>query len=590
MRKESTLLLPFLFLALSCQTAPKVISHSRLIPPREEVDYVKVGERQPSAPSQYQITGTCNGLPKVKVATAPGFCLGLVDSGEGMVFPRTSLALNAQQLLVVDMGGWNPLNGKLYLLTRSGNRFERKTVLDGKTLPAQWKKIMDRPHSILRGPDQKIWIGSATTIYSLDPLAENILATVQIRLDNLPADGLHPLKVFTFDDQGSFYLNMGAASNNCQASGSPYQNPPQICHEGEVQPDARGLIRKYTLQANGELNPDFEVFARGLRNSMAMIWSPVHQALIQAENARDAINKASPRLDDATEPADEINIVMKGRHYGWPYCYNSGAVSPEFSNFNCAQYENPKLLLPAHSSPLGFLIYNGTLFPKWYQGRLLLALHGYREKGHRIVAFLRDDQGLPTGKPLSVVYGWEARGTQAMGSPVSLAQSPDGTVYITEDKSKKILQLFYDPSLGDGKPVNEISAGTSPAPTVQPDDLKLKKEFEFRLQSANPPLFTLIQEQLIHKNCVQCHGGANYPGIQLKAFDDRGNAKSLLAPREGRLPLVIPGKPEESEIYQRVLGSGEVPQMPPMGFASEGEKQKLVQLLRQWIEQGAPLP
>jgi glucose/arabinose dehydrogenase len=585
--KKFVFCLLLIVLTSACQThIPQGTIHQK--PPIETVDYVTTGERAPSALSQYQIKGTCNGLPRVKVSTAPGFCLGLVDAGEGMVFPRQVLALNVQQLLVIDMGGWAAENGKLYLLTRNGNRYERKTLLDGKVLPAAFKKLMDRPHSIQLGPDQKIWISSVKTIYSVDPLASNILSTVQIRLDQLPDDGLHPLKAFIFDDQGHLYLNMGASSNNCQADGIAYRNPPRICEEGETRSDARGLIRRYNILPDGKLDPNFTVFAKGLRNSVAMLWSSAHQAIIQGENARDAINKASANLDDATMPADEINIVTEGRHYGWPYCYNVGQASPEFSNFNCSNYQDPKVLLPAHSAPLGFHIYRDSLFPKWYQNRLLVALHGYREKGHRIVAFLRDDQGLPTGRPLSVVYGWDAQGTQAMGSPVSLSPSPDGSLFITEDKSRKVLQLFYDSSQGDGKPVNEIGEGGSAKPVV-PDE-NLKKAFEERLHSANPPLFTRIQDRLIHQNCVQCHGGETFPNIQLKAFDDRGNAKRLLAPREGRSALVLPGNAPGSELYQRITATGGMPLMPPMGYPNPQEQESLAEMVKQWIEGGAVVP
>lgn len=576
-------------LLLACQSTstvlPAVVRSSGL---QEQVEYVQFGDRQPSSTnSQYQIAGTCNGLPRVKVSTAPGFCLGLVDCGDGMVMPRQSLVLNPSQLLVTDMGGWNPNNGKLYLLTRKGNQFQRQTLLDGKTLPAEWKKLMDRPHTILKGPDQKVWIGSATTIYSLDPAASNLLSTVQVRLDALPSDGLHPLKAFVFDDASHLYLNMGAATNNCQASGVPANSVAKACQEGETN----ALIRKYNLQADGTLNPRFEVFAKGLRNSVAMVWSPDHQALIQGENSRDAINKADPHLDDATTPNDEVNVVREGKHYGWPYCYNSGLTSPEFPGFDCGSYEKPKILLPAHSAPLSILSYSGSLFPKWYQGRLLFALHGYREKGHRIVAFLRDDQGLPTGKPLSVVYGWDARGDQALGSPVSLSLSPDGSVYITEDKSRKVLQLYYDPQKGDGKPVSELGSVADPQPaTPSSEDETLRKSFEERLHAPNVPLFTRIQDQLIHRNCVQCHGGAAFPGIQMKMFDDRGNARNFLAAREGRSPLVVPNQPMQSELYQRLLGINGQPQMPPMGFSSSQEQQSLAELVKQWIEAGAPLP
>ena len=71
-------------------------------------------------------------------------------------------------------------------------------------------------------------------------------------------------------------------------------------------------------------DPPHQVYARGLRNSMAMA---LHQnfpdagyAFLQGENARD--------LPDIFKPNEEINTIEQGRHYGWPYCYDLSTPSP----------------------------------------------------------------------------------------------------------------------------------------------------------------------------------------------------------------------------------------------------------------------
>jgi hypothetical protein len=70
--------------------------------------------RIPAAPSQYKITGTCGGFPRVDVQTAPGFCLGQVDSGEGLIFPRSILEVAPGRFLIADMGGRAMNNGRLW--------------------------------------------------------------------------------------------------------------------------------------------------------------------------------------------------------------------------------------------------------------------------------------------------------------------------------------------------------------------------------------------------------------------------------------------------------------------------------------------
>jgi glucose/arabinose dehydrogenase len=74
-------------------------------------------------------------------------------------------------------------------------------------------------------------------------------------------------------------------------------------------------------------------------------------------------------------------------------------------------------------------------------GALIIAYHGYRKHGHRIVAFPADARGMPTGDSLDVVYGWDRQKSQPMGAPVDIKQAADGAFYITEDRNGTLLRL-----------------------------------------------------------------------------------------------------------------------------------------------------
>ena len=89
--------------------------------------------------------------------------------------------------------------------------------------------------------------------------------------------------------------------------------------------------------------------------------------LLQAENGRD--------FNDESEPFEEINVIKKGLHYGWPYCYDFQATSPEWkSAVRCAKdFEPPLILLPPHSAPLDLMYYHGKMFPD-LEGHLLVTL------------------------------------------------------------------------------------------------------------------------------------------------------------------------------------------------------------------------
>lgn len=536
----------------------------------ETTDYVKNNdERKIAALSVYSTSGTCGGFPKISVSTAPGFCVGLIDSGEGMVFPRTAVQVDAKNILLVDMGGWATSNGKLYMLTLVNGKYVRKTILDAATSKNPLvKKALDRPHLILRGPDGKFYLSSVSMIVRLNPLAQPIENSFEVVIDELPNLGLHPLKVFTFDDQQNLYVNVGSSTNVCKKQGFYFEKKSD-CSEVEDKNIGQAQVRKYLKNNDGTYSKNFIVFAKGLRNSMGLLWNPNLQSVIQAENSRDNIAENDPTLNNTDLPHEEFNILSEGKSYGWPYCFDNNIQNPEWKGFDCSSQTAPLMLMPAHASPLSLMEYKGNLFPAWYKNRMLISLHGYEPRGHRIVAYFRDDKGLPTKDPLSIVYGWDSKGTQATGSPVGLTEMSDGSVLIIEDKSRKVLRLFYDAKLGDGKPVNEISKSIT-LPADKNTEL-LKRRLEETLGAGNPPLFAKIQNQMIDKHCVGCHSGADARGLQLDKYDFEGNEKRILENKK------------QNQILSHLKAENNFAQMPPDGFTDLNERNRLIDLYIQWL-------
>ena len=166
-------------------------------------------------------------------------------------------------------------------------------------------------------------------------------------------------------------------------------------------PEPRGAIRRYQMRWPEGKALGWQTYARGLRNSMAMAVHPGSALLLQAENARDNIHVPMGLDSDADLPQEEINVIQRGAHYGWPYCYEDGKASPEYAGVDCAGFRTPDKLLPAHAAPLGMAYYFGELLPATYRGSLIIGYHGYRENGRRVVAFATDDRGLPQAKPSS---------------------------------------------------------------------------------------------------------------------------------------------------------------------------------------------
>lgn len=567
-----------IFLLASCSiasTAPSQLAS-------EESSYWNL--REPASNSVYKVIGDCDGLPRVNVKTPKGICVGLVSSGDSMVMPRSIMSYE-NEFFITDMGGWVANRGKVYRLKKVNDSYQLETALQPSGFPASKRYLMDKPHGLALGKDGKIYVGAAGTIFRFDPKAQDLYKSVEVLIEGLPADGRHPLKSILFDAEGRLLVNIGSSTDNCQE-----EKGNKVCSEAEGN-EGRGLIRRYSFNSKGNIDSHFEILARGLRNSVAMALHPETHEIFQGENSRDYIQKANPHLDDENEPNEELNILQEGKNYGWPYCYDDKKVSPEFSNHSCEDTEKPFMLWPAHAAPLSMFFYTGNHLPSWYHHKLIVAFHGYRAKGHRIVAFDQDEHGRPTGSPLNLVYGWENQGQQAMGTPVSLTMASDGSIFLTEDKSKKILRITFLKEEGDGLPDGSGAgtSGDSDAERQLQDKIeKLKAEMQPRLARSKVPLFTQIQSRLINNNCVACHGTLTYPGIQMLAWDDIGNAKKLKEARDGKDPLVIPKKPDKSEFYLRLKGKS-APQMPPGGLPDE-DKAELIQLVKDWINQGAPIP
>ena len=542
---------------------------AKIVKTPNEVSYGKDAKRKISNElSVYRTQGLCNGLPRVQeVNLAPGFCLGLVDSGEGLGKPRYALQLDPTRILLVDMGGWTANTGRLYMLTKSGRAWSRSELLTPAMLGENEKCLLDRPFQPIRGPGGKLYLTAASCVGTIDPLSANVASSVRIILRDLPDDGLHSLKAIAFDPAGNMYMNVGSVSDNCEMETS------DTCEELEN----RALIRKYAPDTSGGYGA-FTVFARGQRNSMALHWDTLNGMLWAGENSRDYIERKEAQLNGEEKPSDEFNIISEGANLDWPYCYDNGQKSPEFPNAVCSQYQDPHLLFPAHSAPLSFLKYTGTLFPPFYRDRLLVTFHGYRAYGHRIVTYEKNERGEPTGDPLSVVYGWDANTEGRMvGAPVGITQGLDGSVFIVEDTPKKVLQLYYNASEGNGTPVAELSVGS-----VQQDQSAVARGFRRaeerrrvafveKLEQENVPLFTQIQSRILDQHCARCHAGVTYPGMQILRYDDIGNYKKL---KDMLMPLLT--------------GDG-LPQMP-LGGLPEESREELIGLVQRWLDAGSPEP
>jgi len=372
----------------------------------------------------YSVSGTCGGLPKVALHTASGFCVGLV--AVGLKFPRGVLPLKNGTVRVAEMIGWGAKSGRVTALVP-----DKKGLYTKKQLV----KGLKEPNGLALGPDGKIYVGVVGGIKRFDlgdpeKTVEDVIGG-KAAVKGPPGDGRHPLVSLIFTKRRTLLVNVGSVSNNCEHANGDPPAADQICPETRA-PAGHGLVREYEFDWETGKAKGWTVFAEGMRNSMALAEFPQSGLILEAENSRDSIDDLMPELpNDDDLPPDEINVLVAGGRYGWPYCYGANIPSPEYQKWNCTGYHPPLIPLPAHAAPLGMAYWNGGL---------AVGYHGYRKNGHRIVWFPIDGDGRPQNQPKELVFDWE----NPDGSPTDVKAGGDGALYVTEDHNGTVLRLTVE--------------------------------------------------------------------------------------------------------------------------------------------------
>ncbi|CAM3127078.1 Glucose dehydrogenase [Sphingomonas antarctica] len=378
-----------------------------------------------TAKPTYVAAGTCDGLPRVQLTTPRGICVGLV--AEHLGFPR-GLALIGRDVYLADLASRTPGHGRILRLGDYG-RAAPVVVLSG----------LNQPNGLAATADGKLYVGEVGRIIRFDPRAPNPQATISVMVSGLPTDGRHNLTAFILAPDGALIIGSGARSDNCETDAGRLPNPAALCPETRERPPRGSLLRLDPTTVRPASAASLPPFATGIRNAMAYAFAP-DGTLIAASNGRDNIDSADKRLSDDALPHDVLLKIVRGGDYGWPYCFDAGRPSPEYPRFDCRTRRAPAMLLSPHAAPLSMIRYRGTRL-KVLTGKLILGYHGYRARGHRIVAIALDGLA-PVGGEVDVVSGWATReGVHPQGFPSALLELPDGSILIAEDQNRTLLRL-----------------------------------------------------------------------------------------------------------------------------------------------------
>jgi hypothetical protein len=236
-------------------------------------------------------------------------------------------------------------------------------------------------------------------------------AVVNVRF---PGETHHGWKYLRFGPDGWLYVPVGAPCNVCE-------------------PDERhGLIARIRSDGSG-----YEVFARGVRNSVGFDFDPVSKELWFTDNGRDMMG------DDM--PADELNHAPRaGMHFGFPYCHQGDTPDPGYAKRSCSEFAPPAVKLGPHVAALGMRFYTGTQFPAEYRNNIFIAEHGSWNRsskiGYRIKRVIV--QGGKAVRQEVFAEGW-LQGESAWGRPADIEVMADGSLLVADDHAGALYRISY---------------------------------------------------------------------------------------------------------------------------------------------------
>jgi len=255
--------------------------------------------------------------------------------------------------------------------------------------------------------DDWVYVGENDAVgrVRLDKSQSKVEGNYERIVTGLTGNGNHWTKTVRIGPDGNLYLTQGSTCN--------------VCIEQDTR---RAAMMRF--KADGT---DGQIIATGLRNSVGFDWAPWDGELYATENGRDLLG------DDV--PNEELNRIIPGSFYGWPYVHGFGVIDPKFGKENpqaVARALAPAHGFRAHNAPLGIRFLRKP--PAGYERSALVALHGSwnrsKADGYKVVSLHWNSDNKIEERDFLTGFLTD-KGT--IGRPVDVTEDEEGTIYVSDD-------------------------------------------------------------------------------------------------------------------------------------------------------------
>ncbi len=212
-------------------------------------------------------------------------------------------------------------------------------------------------------------------------------------IENIPAAQFHAGTRARFGPDGKLYITTGDSTERglAQQMDSLAGKTLRLNDDGTI-PNDNPFIGKQGSRP--------EIWTLGHRNSQGIAWQPLSGLMFQTEHG--------PSGFDGPGGGDEVNIVERGKNYGWPVIHHQDAK---------AGLESPLLEYTPACAPASGMFYNGSVFPA-FKGNFFFGCL----RGARIIRVVLNGRNVVAQENL-------LEGT--LGRIREMAEGPDGNIYFS---------------------------------------------------------------------------------------------------------------------------------------------------------------